>query len=781
MLGCFFCRGPARCRRAAGAAFILVLPLLLPTARVAAQQPSSIVGTVVAASGEPLPGTSVFIEGAERGTITDARGRFAIHGVPAGSLTVVAQRIGYDSGRRTVALAPGEAGRADFVLAESAIELSSIVVSTTRETRLKSQTPASVGVVAGQELREAMPRHPSEIVGRVAGVWVSGTSGEGHTTAIRQPKSTKPMYLFLEDGVPTRSTGFFNHNALYEINVPQAERIEVLKGPATALYGSDAIGGVINVETRRASLLPQAEVSVEMGSNGWGRALLSASGTFGRHGVRADLNLTQNDGYREFSGYDRQSGTLRWDAYLPRNATLKTVATFSRIDQLDAGAIGREEFETAPRTNHNRIAFRKVDAFRVSAALDVPSARSLLSLTPYVRSNSMELLPSWMLTSDPVVSTTGHRSAGLLAKYRRDFGFWNAQAIAGVDLEYSPGHRLERSIAVERDGPAFVGYAEGEVRYDYDVAFRGVSPYLQLDVSPLDRLRLSAGLRFDHIGYDYDTHLEPTQTGRWRRPESTAVRYDHFSPKLGATYEFAPALGLFAAYRHGFRAPSEGQLFRQGSSTNGVDLKPVKADNYEVGVRGELGGRLSYEVSAYRMRVEDDILTYVTRVENVVTRVNVNAGRTRHEGVELSLGAALTRRLRLELGYSNALHTYQEWGPNPDEDYAGKRMESAPRVLANARLTYAPAGPQGARLAGEWNRIGRYFMDVANEHEYAGHDVFNLRLNLPLTHGFELVGRVNNLFDARYAETAAVNALGEQFSPGTPRQAHVAVQYRWQR
>jgi outer membrane receptor protein involved in Fe transport len=89
-------------------------------------------------------------------------------------------------------------------------------------------------------------------------VYVSQLSGEGHSMAIRQPISTKPLYLYLEDGIPTRATGFFNHNALYEVNIPQSGGIEVLKGPGTASYGSDAIGGVVNVLTRPAPASPGA-------------------------------------------------------------------------------------------------------------------------------------------------------------------------------------------------------------------------------------------------------------------------------------------------------------------------------------------------------------------------------------------------------------------------------------------------------------------------------------------------------------------------------------------
>src|SRR4030067_1774470 len=142
-----------------------------------------------------------------------------------------------------------------------ATKLEDIVVTGTREAESAKEVPQTVGVVKGEEIKDVKPSHPSQLMNRVPGVWIRQTTGEGHVTSIRQPLTTNPLYLFLEDGIPIRSTGFFNHNALYEINMPGADKIEVMKGPGTALYGSDAIGGAINVLTKTPSLKPEIEIT----------------------------------------------------------------------------------------------------------------------------------------------------------------------------------------------------------------------------------------------------------------------------------------------------------------------------------------------------------------------------------------------------------------------------------------------------------------------------------------------------------------------------------------
>ncbi|HEX6038615.1 TonB-dependent receptor [Longimicrobium sp.] len=756
--------------------------LVLCAAPAAAQQTGAIEGTVVsAAGGEPLSGATVRIDDA-RSAVTDAAGRFRIANLSAGAYTLRAARVGYADATASADVRAGATAAVRIALAERSVMLDElVVVSATREVRRLAETPATVGVVGGAELRAARPAHPAEVMGQIPGVWVSVTGGEGHTTAIRQPKTTNPVYLFLEDGVPTRSTGFFNHNALYEVNVPQAERIEVLKGPATALYGSDAIGGVINVESRAPSAGRTMEAYVERGAFGWNRLLASAGGMRGGDGVRADLNLTRTDGWRTGTAYDRQSATLRWDRTMGGGQSLKTVMTYSRIDQQTAGAstLRADDYASNPTANYTPISFRDVRAFRLSTAYERAGGRTLLSVTPFVRWNTMELLPNWSLSYDPTVYTTGHRSLGLLARYRVDLDAVRTRLIGGVDVDFSPGGRQEDSVAAVRDGSIYRSYTTGPRLYDYRVTFHGVSPYLHAETSPFDGLRFTAGLRADFVGYDYDNRLDALQTGKHRRPDDTEVSYAHLSPKLGGTYEFGPALGIFASYAHGFRAPSEGQLFRQGQADNTVGLDPVRADSWETGARGSILGRLTYQVSAYRMHVRDDILTFTdTRTG---TRETSNAGRTLHRGLEVGLGAALPAGLRADLSWSRAKHTYEAWSPRPDVDFAGNEMESAPRTLLSARLGWRPTWMEGADFAAEWARIGSYWMDADNTHRYPGHALVNLRADVPLAGGIEVVSRVSNLLDKRYAEGASyTQALGEEFAPGMPRTVYLGLQWRWE-
>lgn len=663
------------------------------------------------------------------------------------------------------------------VFAQSNITLEEVTVTGTREAQPKAEVSTTISSVGEEEIQNIKPQHPTEVIGRVAGAHAAITGGEGHTMAIRQPISTSPVYLYLEDGIPTRSTGFFNHNALYEINVPQSGGVEISKGPGSSLQGSDAIGGVINVLTRDPSLEEEINMSLEYGSFGFMRGLIDYGNSWENDGLRASANMTHTDGWRDSTAYDRQATTVRWDHFIDDTSSVKTVFSASNIDQETAGSsrLNRQDYENSPTTNYTPISFRKVKALRFSSAYETETVDSLTSLTGYLRWNEMEMLPNWSLGYDPVIYKTGHSSVGLMSKYRKDFEPMRTRLVVGADLDYSPGQRDESKVTRTKVGNIYTSYTVGDQIYDYDATFMSASPYAHLETSPTDKLRVTGGLRLDAIRYEYDNHLSVVTTGNWRRHDDNTVNFLHLSPKAGLTYEFSPELNGFASYKHAFRAPSEGNLFRSGKAADSIHLDPVKVDSYEMGVRGKPTQDLSYELSVYYMSKQDDILTY----NDGVNRYQTNAGETLHKGIEASIGYRLTEEWKFNLASSYAKHTYEKWMPSTTVDYSGKEMTSAPRWINNATLNYTPRLLPELNLELEWVNLGEYWMDEANTTKYEGHHLFNLRGAYKVTENFNVFGKVMNLTDRRYATAASLNGTTEEFAPGLPLSAFLGIEVKF--
>jgi outer membrane receptor protein involved in Fe transport len=825
---------PAASRAATARAAVPVLALVLAPAAGRAQTASvtppaiaaparaagGVQGRVTSPAGASLGDVLVIVAPADapgdpaarRGATTDDAGRFAVRGLAPGQYAVTARRLGLAEQAVTVTVEPGGSASVDFRLAERAVVVAPVQVTASREARRRAEQSATVDGLDGAEVRLARAAHPAQVMKRVPGVYVSQLSGEGSSVAIRQPITTRPMYLYLEDGVPVRATGFFNHNALYEVNLPQAGGIEVLKGPGTAAYGSDAIGGVVNALTRPAPATPSAEASVEGGAYGYGRLLLTGGGMRGRDGVRADLNLTRVGGWRAQNAYARQSATVRWDHAGDRGLTVRGVATATHVDQNDAIGQDRAQFDARDPLNRSPLAYRRVQAARASLAVERTEGVTSWGVTPYARYNRLELLPNWQLTFDPQAWDTRNTSLGVLARVRRDAGRLpngreRARLTAGADLEASPGASVVDQLRLFTRGTqgatVFDSATVTRRLYDYEVTYRQASPYAQAELVPFagaPGLRLDAGARYDWMGYTYRTNLAAVDTGRWRIPPGTTRDYTRLSPKAGVTWELARALNVYGSYRAGFRAPQQSQLFQQGTTANTVDLRPVRVGAYELGARGQLGARVLYGVSAYDMTLRDDILTFTNTLGLREAR---NAGATRHRGVEASVGAMLLPALRLDAAYSVASHRYVDYTPVAARPaagasgavaavrYAGRRVEQAPTALGNALLTWSPRLLRGGRVAAEWSQTGRYVTgyvlsaDAATRNQPVapcstpGHALWALHANAQVTPRLELFGRATNLTDRTYAEVAAFNfndrLQPRAYTPGNPRTVYAGV------
>ena len=189
-----------------------------------------------------------------------------------------------------------------------------ITVSASRSSTTILQSTAAVDVLSQNELQLTGHQHINQALAQVAGTWISRGNGQEHLTAIRSPVLTGAgscgAFFMAEDGISLRAAGFCNTNQLFDANTEQAQQIEVVRGPNSILYGSNAVHGVINILTPDPQQQTTNQLQLEAGANDYLRSKFYLNKNAGKHAVSLYGNLAQDGGYQQQSGFDQQKLNL---------------------------------------------------------------------------------------------------------------------------------------------------------------------------------------------------------------------------------------------------------------------------------------------------------------------------------------------------------------------------------------------------------------------------------------------------------------------------------------
>jgi len=689
---------------------------------------------------------------------------------------------------------------AGAVVAEEIRSLDVISVTANREAKTLAETAASVGVIDSEDVELRNPGHAAELLNHIPGVNIVqlGSSGQGTVAQIRQPISYGPRYLYLENGIPTRSAGFFNHNALYEVNIGTADGAEVFKGPGSALYGSEAVGGIINILSGQKPEYDLLQIGVEAGQFDWYRTQVRSQKVTEKGGFTADVDVVSSAGWRENTEFDKAAFTTSWHTKVGDDVRISTLFTGSVLN-LNTGGSGlrKPDFDEDREQAGNLVGFRDVSAFRLSSAIEKDIGENgLLSINPFIRSNELDFIAHWRLNTgrkqpsrstgelvldsqDAHINESGHDSIGALIKYRLHTSE-KSTFTSGVDLEYTKGDVKQTYIVRADDGVDrfWLAYADAGLLYDFDVDFTAFSPYVQFEHELSDRLQVQVGLRYDNFQYDYDNNISNVfeddpltpdiDEGLHLRLDDTEVDLDHLSPKFSYTYALSENAVTYGALRRGFRVPTSGQLFRSGETEDSAEgLEPEIVNSLEFGVRGDANSKWAYEAAVYYLQGKDEIVRVVN--QDTGSSRNENTGETKHYGLELGSTYQFSSTLRASFAYSYSKHKFVD-----REGFDGNELQLAPHDVANIQVAYEPDLLQGGQLVAEWAHQGEYFLDDENTETYAGHRLYNLRANYYVGLQFELYAKLFNVTDVKWAET--VNEFGN-FTPGRPRTAQFGMKY----
>jgi outer membrane receptor for ferrienterochelin and colicins len=696
--------------------------------RAQSDRSGTIRGTVVSReNGEALAGANIGVEGTLLGTSSDDHGGFFIRGVPPGSHALLTSLIGFRANRSAgVAVAGGDTSVVKIELDPSPVQTAPLIVTAGRREQSLREVPASVSVIGGELLAERNTITVDDALRYVPGVSVTqsqvnirGSSGYSFGVGTR--------VLLLVDGLPfiTGDTGEINWES---IPASQIERIEVVKGASSALYGSSALGGVINIITKSAGEQAETRLRFYGGlydlpsyqSWRWTGDARSFSGLhagslnrFGGLSMAVAADRTVNDGYRQNDYWRRWNGSARLGYAISPYQSAGLSLSF--LEQKRGNFLYWRDFE---------------HAFE-------PPADQLLQWVYSVR---------WNLSGSfrQVVSERLFYSAKVSWFRSR----WNDNISSRYDSSGSNSRsgvvtgELQSNYQLSSDQFLIAGLSGSFQDVDADTIFGthdgyGAAAYLQDEISLSGTLRLTAGARFD------------------AQRISGLEAVSQFNPKLGVTYSPSDSSSLRFSVGRGFRAPTVAEVYTT-STAGGVailpnpDLKPERSWSVEGGVSHLFGGSLQGDLSLFRNEFWD-LIEPAFGSDGVVHFQNIT--RALIYGAECTINLALLNRL-----IDNQIsYTYMV----PRDLTTGDVLKYRPRHLLylSTRLTVTPVRVGiDARFLSNSERIDDSFVTLGiipgGDHRVPI-TVVDLRIGADWSLGtlpFTSSLHVNNLFQYYYVE-----------------------------
>ena len=652
-----------------------------------------------------------------------------------------------------------------------------VSVTATRSERSVQEQAVSLAIVDSNSLQISAPVHPSQALAAVPGTWISRGNGQESLIAIRSPVLTGAgscgAFAIVEEGVPVRGTGFCNVNQLFDLNTEQAGRVEVLRGPGSVLYGSDALHGVINILSR-APRTSEDNLALETGPDDFWRIKIDHSRKGSDSGYRVSFNGARDGGYKEDAGYDQQKLTLRHDTYGDR-VRAQTLLNINNLNQETAGYVsGHDAYKDASRKreNPNPEAFRDSRALRLQSKLEIATAGgNQWVVTPYARYTDMAFLMHF-LPGTPL-EENGQRGIGVQSAYQYHAGEYVA-LISGLDLEYT-----EAWLKQSQEG-GFSSFPAGK-QYDYGVTAGVAAAFTNAEIDLAEGTSLSAGARVESLTYDYRNQMHSGDTAedgsvcingftgaegcRYTRPDSRDDQFNNLSFNASLRQQLSAGLSGVARLARGFRAPQATELYRLQNGQMVADLDSESVESIELGLRA-IGGGLRWGITGFYMEKSDVIF-------QSSERLNLSDGATRHYGVEYDLDWQLGEDWDIAIAGTFARHLYannvSEPGSGALIGTRGNDIDTAPRRQHNVTLGWTPR--DGTRVALQWQSLGRYYTDIENAHDYSGHDLVDLRWRERLSERVSLGLRARNLMNVDYAERADYSSLGggERYFIGEPR------------
>jgi iron complex outermembrane recepter protein len=662
--------------------------------------------------------------------------------------------------------------------------LQDIVITATRVAMPAFDVPASISDVPAAELRQdSLGVNLADDIGFVPGLLARNRNNyaQDQQVSIRGIGANSTFGVrgvrIYQDGIP--QTGPDGQGQISQFNLDSAQRIEVLRGPFSALYGNSS-GGVIQIFTADGTAPGEVRTDVGYGSFGTFRAGVDASDASGPLAYNLDFTHFSFEGYRPHQSARSESFNGKADYTFAPHVKLTFIANIlSRPDANDPQGLTAAELAANPdQTDSASLQFdtrKSLQQQESGLVLHLGlTARQSIRLMGYFGHRSV-----LQFLSIPVGAQKAPTSSGGVIDLDRQFGGTDARwtwqgPLAGRPLSWVVGVSYDTQNELRRGYDNFIGGTLGVAgalrRNENDIA-RNIDEYTQASWEFVPRWTLTAGIRHSEVRFLSQDRFITATNGN----DSGGIAYAASSPVAGLLFAARPWLHLYASYGQGFQTPIAAELAYRPNGAPGLNfgLRPARSINSELGAKLLLGRNLRAGVAAFDTLTRNEIVVATNAGGRSTYQ---NAGRTRRSGAEASLDYRFAGAWRAQLAYTYVAAIYVDSYLTcagtpcavPNQPIAsGNRLPGVPHDDGYARIEWGRTLGWRASLTGQY--ISAIAVNDANTEFAAAYPVFDASGGYARELGSTRLSvflRLNNILDRRYVGSVIVDdGNGRYFEP----------------
>jgi iron complex outermembrane receptor protein len=657
----------------------------------------------------------------------------------------------------------------------------SVVVTATRSERNSFDLPVSIDRIDAGTIRDGRPMvNLSESLPQVPGVVVQNRQNYAQDLQIssrgfgaRTQFGVRGVRLYT-DGIPATSPDGQGQTSNFDL--ASAERIEIMRGPFSALYGN-AAGGVIQLFTESGPPVPTLTLDGAAGSYRTKRYGAKLGGRSGTLDYLASASRFSTDGYRDHSEAKKNLGNAKLKFAMSEDTHFTFILNAVRLPAQDPAGLSRAQFEQDPRqVDPSVIQFdtrKEVAQNQLGGVAEHRlSASDSLRLAVYSGNRTVTQYLAIPLAAQNAATSSGGVVDLDRSYYGLDLRWLRTGETSGRPFALAIGSEYDNQDE-RRKGYINNNGVAGALKRDEDDTVHSAAVYAQGDWKFAQDWNLSAGLRYTEVSFrstDYFTTLNPDDSGR--------ISFRSTSPAAGLVYSIAPSLNLYGNVGRGFETPTFAELAYRSDGTSGLNfaLQPSTSVNTELGAKAFLPGDQRLTFALFHVDTKNEIVVDTASGGRTTFK---NASRTERKGAELSWSAGRGEPLTLLAALSVVDARYRDdfaSGTPPVTVSAGNYLPGVPRRTAYGEARWA-AQRIGLSSAVELRYGDRIYTSDTNAEWADSYTVVNWRIVLEQRARTWRVSeflRIDNLFDKNYIGSVIVGDSNRRYYEPAPRRNFTA-------